>query len=211
MPQLGADFLQCGCGIARLGQREYLMLIRSQATNQRPADRTARTGDQNSHGASFQAAARSLVVDRGLDAVIGDDVGDQPCRFGLARIGTDGVVGVWPLGPGLAGAVDAEGLALDLGADGAQDDIREDEAGGGMGVTRRRAWVGMTLGRRWGLSPALGVSLGRGVFFGCPLRGWSRLARPTPQRGRTPPRRPRPSVLSRRVALEKNPWPTLFL
>ena len=53
---LGADFLQYGCGIARLGQREYLMLIRSQATNQRSADRTARTGDQNSHRASFQLA-----------------------------------------------------------------------------------------------------------------------------------------------------------
>jgi hypothetical protein len=53
---LGADFLQYGCGIARLGQGEYLMLIRSQATNQRSADRTARTGDQNSHRASFQLA-----------------------------------------------------------------------------------------------------------------------------------------------------------
>jgi hypothetical protein len=53
---LGADFLQYGCGIARLGQREYLMLIRSQAKNQRSADRTARTGDQNSHRASFQLA-----------------------------------------------------------------------------------------------------------------------------------------------------------
>ena len=30
------------------------MLVRSQATNQRPADRTARTRDQNSHRASLQ-------------------------------------------------------------------------------------------------------------------------------------------------------------
>src|SRR5262249_48346360 len=89
--------------------------------------------------ASFPAAARFLVVDRGLDGVIGDDGGDQPRRFGLARIGADDVMGVGPLGPGLAGAVDAEGLSLDLGADGARDDIREDEAGGGMAVRRREA------------------------------------------------------------------------
>src|SRR5215470_11856957 len=38
---------------------QILMRIRSQATNQRPADRTARSGDQNSHSASFQAALRS--------------------------------------------------------------------------------------------------------------------------------------------------------
>jgi len=31
------------------------MLVRFQATNQRPADRTARTGDQNSHRASLSA------------------------------------------------------------------------------------------------------------------------------------------------------------
>jgi hypothetical protein len=31
------------------------MPVRSQATNQRPADRTARTGDQNSHRASLSA------------------------------------------------------------------------------------------------------------------------------------------------------------
>src|SRR5215831_9964681 len=113
------------------------MLVRSQATNQRPADRTARTSDQYSHCASFQAAARSLVVDGGLGAVIGDDVGNQPRRLGLARIGADDVVSVGRLGPGLAGAVDAEGLALDLGADGTREDIREDEAGGGMAVRRR--------------------------------------------------------------------------
>src|SRR5215470_5873262 len=145
MPQLGADFLQYGCGNARLGQREYLILIRSQTTNQRPADRTARTGDQNSHPASFQAASRSLVIDRGLSAVIGDDVGDQPRRLGLARIGADDVVGVRRLGPGLAGAVDAEGLALHLGADGAREHIREDEAGGGTAV---RVLPG-TLGSFW--------------------------------------------------------------
>jgi len=59
-----------------------------------------------------RAASRSPVVDRGLGAVIGDDVGDQPRRLGLARIGADDVVGVGRLGPGLAGVVDAEGLAL---------------------------------------------------------------------------------------------------
>src|SRR5215469_8108240 len=37
-------------------------------------------------------ASRSLVVDRGLGAVIRDDVGDQPRRLGLARIGADEVV-----------------------------------------------------------------------------------------------------------------------
>jgi hypothetical protein len=31
------------------------MLVRSQATKERPADRTARTGDQNSHRASLSA------------------------------------------------------------------------------------------------------------------------------------------------------------
>src|SRR5262245_4715509 len=36
------------------------MLVRSQATNQRPPDRTARTGDQDSHHASFQLALRRL-------------------------------------------------------------------------------------------------------------------------------------------------------
>src|SRR5262245_21143061 len=36
------------------------MRVRSQATYQRPADRTARTGDQNSHRASFQLALRRL-------------------------------------------------------------------------------------------------------------------------------------------------------
>ena len=35
-----------------------------------------------------------------------------------------GSVQLWPL--------DAEGLALDLGAETAREDIREDEAGGGM-------------------------------------------------------------------------------
>src|SRR5215472_3865010 len=84
-------------------------------------------------------ASRSLVVDRGLGAVIRDDVGDQLRRLGLARIGADEVVGVGRLGPALAGAVDAEGLALDLGADATGEDIREDEAGGGMAVRRREA------------------------------------------------------------------------
>ena len=47
-------------------------------------------------------ASRSLVVDRGLGAVIRDDVGDQPRRLGLARIGADEVVALggsvqlWP-------------------------------------------------------------------------------------------------------------------
>src|SRR5262245_45996163 len=86
-----------------------------------------------------RAVSRSFVVDRGRDAVIGDDVGDQPRRLGLARVGADDVVGVGRLGPVLAGAVDAEGLALDLGVDRAREDIREDEAGGGMAVRRREA------------------------------------------------------------------------
>src|SRR5262245_45605339 len=72
----------------------------------------------------FQAASRSLVVDGGFDAVIGDDIGDQPRRLGLARIGANDVVGVGRLGPGLASAVDADGLALDLGPDGTREDIR---------------------------------------------------------------------------------------
>ena len=77
------------------------------------------------------AASRSLVVDRRLGAVIGDDPGDQPRRLGLARIGAHEVMGIWRLGPALAGAVDAEGLVLDLGADSAREDIREDEAEAG--------------------------------------------------------------------------------
>ena len=48
-----ANFLQRGCGIGRSREREYLLPVRSQATNQRPADRTARTGDQNSHRTSL--------------------------------------------------------------------------------------------------------------------------------------------------------------
>ena len=71
------------------------------------------------------AASRSLVVDRGLGAVIGDDPGDQPRRLGLARIGADEVVGIGRLGPALAGAIGAEGLALDLGVDSAREDIRK--------------------------------------------------------------------------------------
>jgi hypothetical protein len=85
------------------------------------------------------AASRSLVEDRGLGAVIGNDVGDQPRRLGLARIGADEVVGVGRLGSALASAVDAEGPTLDLGADSARDDKSEDEAGGGMAVRRREA------------------------------------------------------------------------
>src|SRR5262245_3215330 len=102
------------------------MPARSQATNQRLADRTARTGDQNSHRAPFhdlincRATSRSLVIDRGLRAVVGDDVGHQPRRLGLARVGADDVVGVGRLGPSLTGAVLTEGLTLDLGADGAR-------------------------------------------------------------------------------------------
>ena len=64
-----------------------------------------------------RAVSGSLVVDRGLGAVIRDDVGHQSRRLGLARIGADDVVGVGRLGPALACAVDAEGLALDLGAE----------------------------------------------------------------------------------------------
>src|SRR5262245_5504185 len=98
------------------------MLARCQATNHRLADRTGRTGDQNSHLSLSRfdrspATSRSLVVDRGLDAVIGDDVGHQPRRLGLARIGADDVVGVGRLGPSLTGAVLADGFALELGAD----------------------------------------------------------------------------------------------
>src|SRR5262249_13211046 len=40
---------------------EYLMLVRSQATNQRPPDRTARTGDQNSHRVSLSGRLRRLA------------------------------------------------------------------------------------------------------------------------------------------------------
>ena len=82
---------------------------------------------------------RANVVDRDLDAVIGDDVGEQLRRLGLARIGADDVVGVGRLRPALAGAVDAEGFALDLGADSAREDIGEDEGGGRMAVRRREA------------------------------------------------------------------------
>src|SRR5262249_50702301 len=160
--RLRVNFLRRWCGIGQSRKCEYLMLVRPQATNQRPADRT---GDQNSHPTSLsarfaaprseaqscsaastqrieppvllcqnplripincRAASRSLVVDRGLGAVSGDDPGDQPRRLGLARIGADEVVGVGRLDPALSGAVDAEGLALDLGADSARDDIGED-------------------------------------------------------------------------------------
>src|SRR5262245_25115020 len=37
------------------------MLVRSQATNQRPPDRTARTGDQNSHRVSLSGRLRRLA------------------------------------------------------------------------------------------------------------------------------------------------------
>src|SRR5262245_7522983 len=82
---------------------------------------------------------RSLVVDRGLDAVIGDDVSHQARRLRLAGIGADDVVGVGQLGPSLTSAVFAERLALDLGANGTREDIREDEARGGMAVRHREA------------------------------------------------------------------------
>src|SRR4029450_7921887 len=52
-----------------------------------------------------RAASRSLVVDRGLGAVIGDDVGDQPRRLGLARLGADEGVSVRRLRPAPAGGV----------------------------------------------------------------------------------------------------------
>jgi hypothetical protein len=41
------------------------MLVRSQATNQRPADRTARTGDQNSHP---RFLSRKRYMEGGLTA-----------------------------------------------------------------------------------------------------------------------------------------------
>src|SRR5262249_11566142 len=46
-------------GIGRSRQCEYLMLLRSQATNQRPADRTGRPGDQDSHRPFSITAERS--------------------------------------------------------------------------------------------------------------------------------------------------------
>ena len=102
--------------------------------------RAARPVPKPSHNPiNCRAALRSLVVDGGLGAVIGDDVGDQPRRLGLARIGADDVVSIGRLGPALANAIDAEGLALDLRADSAREDIGEDEAGGGMAVRRREA------------------------------------------------------------------------
>src|SRR5262249_49181820 len=57
--RLRADLLQRGDGIGRSRQCEYLMLLRSQATNQQPADRTRRPGDQDSHRSSSITAARS--------------------------------------------------------------------------------------------------------------------------------------------------------
>src|SRR5262249_36715181 len=175
---LGADVLQYGGGLARLGQGEYVMLIRSQGTNQGSADRTARTGDQNSHRAPLQAATRSLVVDRDQGAVIGDDGAEQERRLGLARVGADDVVGVGRLGPALAGAVDAEGFALDLGADGARDDIREDEAGGGMAVRRREAARAVVhLDDREGLARDIGQLLAEDLLHGLPFAGRGRLTR----------------------------------
>ena len=126
------------------------------------------------------AASRSLVVDRGLGAVIGDDPGDQPRRLGLARIGAHEVVGIGRLGPALAGAVDAEGLALDLGADSAREDIREDEAGGGMAMRcRESAGAVIHLDDSKSLARDIGQLLAEDLL----------LSRPFADRGRAAPRR----------------------
>src|SRR5262245_825040 len=53
----------------------------------------------------FGSPYASLVIDRGLYAVVGDDVGHQPRRLSVARIGADDVVGVGRLGPALADAI----------------------------------------------------------------------------------------------------------
>src|SRR5215470_18350194 len=83
-----------------------------------------------------------------------------------------------PSGPGLAGAVDAEGLALDLGADGAQDDIREDEAGGGMAVRRgEAAGAVVDLDDSDGLARDIGQLLAEELLLGRPFAGRGRLAR----------------------------------
>src|SRR5215475_49185 len=118
------------------------------------------------------AASRSVVVDRGLGPVISDDVGDQPRRLGLARIGADDVMGVGRLGPALAGGVDPEGLALDLGADRAREDIREDEAGGGMAVRRREtAGAVVHLDDSEGLARDIGQLLAEDLLHGLPFAG----------------------------------------
>src|SRR5215831_17622312 len=63
------------------------MLVRSQVMNQGPADHTARTGDQNSHRASFQLAVgatreaspqRTVPLDRHLAASRGPGKGMPP-------------------------------------------------------------------------------------------------------------------------------------
>src|SRR5690348_11037053 len=69
------------------------------------------------------------VVDRGLDAVVGDDIGDQPCRPGLARIGADEVVG------GLRGWRGRGGGGLLLGGL---------DGGGGEAAAGRERGVGRT-------------------------------------------------------------------
>src|SRR5262245_66669655 len=90
----------------------------------------------------------------------------------------------WALG----GSVDAEGLALDLGADGAREDIREDEAGGRMAVRRREAAGAVVhLDDREGLARDIGQLLAEDLLHALPFAGRGRLARRL--RGEDEPRR----------------------
>jgi len=108
-------------------------------------------------------------------------------------------VGVGRLGPGLTGAVDAERLALDLGADGAREDIREDEAGGGM-VVRRGEAAGTVIHLDDGKSLARDIVqlLTEDLLLSRPFAARSGTAR----RGRTLLRRLGQPVPSWRLAME---------
>jgi hypothetical protein len=83
------------------------MAVRSQATNQRPADRTARTGDQNSHRASLSArfaATRELFDLQSFLQQVADEHGDacsspcfvdaRPTNDDAGRYANDGNIGV---------------------------------------------------------------------------------------------------------------------
>ena len=59
---------------------------------------------------------------------IDDEHGEQPCRFGIARIPADGMAGAGCLVETFAGAVDPPGFVIHLGLDFAREDVAEDEA-----------------------------------------------------------------------------------
>jgi hypothetical protein len=60
--RLDANVPQRRRRIERSRQREYIMLVGSGATNQRLADRTGRSCDQNSHHSSFLARLAATAL-----------------------------------------------------------------------------------------------------------------------------------------------------